>query len=607
MAIDFPNSPSNGEIYTVGSRKWRYDGQKWIVLATSEGDASISVSLTAPLSPAVGDFWFESDTGKTFVYYDSYWVEMSSVDGLQGADGSTGPEGGSITLTTKGDILTKNSSNLARLAAGSNGQVLSANSSSEVGLEWVTPTVYATVANLSTLSNTVTSLSSNANTLSNTVTTLSGNVSTLSNTVSLKANIASPDFTGIPTAPTANSTTNTTQIATTAYVKAVVGDLINSAPAALDTLGEIATSLANNASLSSTLTTSIATRAPLASPTFTGTVTIPAGASISGFATLASPTFTGNVSGITKTMVGLGNVDNTTDLEKPVSNATQTALNLKANLSNPTFTGTVSGITKSMVGLGSVDNTADTAKPVSTAQQTALDLKANLASPTFTGNITEDFTHGIVHRLRLQAGANGLGTGEVSFHSWISEPAATWTGCGIARNRINTSGSFPRPNTGITAQMIRFDEGGNIIFYMMNSSGGENTISFDTGGQAYKPGGGSWAAPSDIRLKDNVRDYEKGTAELMQVRVREWEHNGKGGIQEGFKGLGVIADEIELVLPDTVHTYEGKLNPEDEETTDIKSVNATEITWLMVKTIQEQQAVIEQLKTRIEALESAVE
>jgi hypothetical protein len=628
MAIDFPNSPSNGEIYTVGSRKWRYDGQKWIVLATSEGDASISVSLTAPLSPAVGDFWFESDTGKTFVYYDSYWVEMSSVDGLQGANGSTGPEGGSLTLTTKGDILTKNYSSLARLAAGSNGQVLSANSSSEVGLEWVTPTVYATVANLSTLSNTVTSISGNADTLSNTVTTLSGNVSTLSNTVSLKANIASPDFTGVPTAPTANSTTNTTQIATTAYVKAVVGDLINSAPAALDTLGEIATSLANNSSLSSTLTTSIALKAPL-----------------------ADPTFTGNVSGITKTMVGLGSVDNTTDLGKPISNATQTALNLKADLSgptftgnvslpsttsignvtsteisyvdgvtsaiqtqlnakaplsNPTFTGTVSGITKSMVGLGSVDNTADTAKPVSTAQQTALNLKANLESPTFTGNITEDFTHGIVHRLRLQAGNNGLGTGEVSFHSWISEPAATWTGCGIARNRINQAG-FPRPNTGITAQMIRFDESGNIIFYMMNSSGGENTITFDTSGNAYKPGGGSWSANSDIRLKNNVRDYNKGTAELMQIRVREWEHNGKGGIQAGYKGLGVVADEIELVLPGTVHTYEGKLNPEDEETTDIKSVNATEITWLMVKTIQEQQAVIEQLKTRIEALESTVE
>ncbi len=59
---------------------------------------------------------------------------------------------------------------------------------------------------------------------------------------------------------------------------------------------------------------------------------------------------------LTKTDVGLANVDNTTDLLKPISTATQNALNLKANLASPTFTGTVSGITATMVGLGNVPN-----------------------------------------------------------------------------------------------------------------------------------------------------------------------------------------------------------------------------------------------------------
>jgi len=104
-------------------------------------------------------------------------------------------------------------------------------------------------------------------------------------------------------------------------------------------------------------------------------------------ANLASPTFTGTVAGITKTMVGLGNVDNTADTAKPVSTAQQTALDLKSNIASPTFTGTVSGITATMVGLGNVDNTADANKPVSTSTQTALNLKANLASPTFTGTV----------------------------------------------------------------------------------------------------------------------------------------------------------------------------------------------------------------------------
>ncbi len=66
------------------------------------------------------------------------------------------------------------------------------------------------------------------------------------------------------------------------------------------------------------------------------------------------------------------------------------ALDLKAPIADPTFTGTVSGITKSMVGLGNVDNTADADKPVSTATQTALDAKASLSGATFTGSVEID-------------------------------------------------------------------------------------------------------------------------------------------------------------------------------------------------------------------------
>lgn len=66
----------------------------------------------------------------------------------------------------------------------------------------------------------------------------------------------------------------------------------------------------------------------------------------------------------------------------------QSTLDLKAPIASPVFTGIVSGITSTMVGLGSVNNTSDVNKPVSTAQQTALDLKAPIASPTLTGTPT---------------------------------------------------------------------------------------------------------------------------------------------------------------------------------------------------------------------------
>jgi hypothetical protein len=99
----------------------------------------------------------------------------------------------------------------------------------------------------------------------------------------------SPAFTGIPTAPTATAGTNTTQIATTQYVRTEVANLVNSAPGALDTLDELAQALGDDASFATTVTTSIGLKAPIDSPAFTGTVT-----------------------GITKTMVGLGNVLNET-------------------------------------------------------------------------------------------------------------------------------------------------------------------------------------------------------------------------------------------------------------------------------------------------------
>lgn len=67
-------------------------------------------------------------------------------------------------------------------------------------------------------------------------------------------------------------------------------------------------------------------------------------------------------------------------------------LALKAPLASPAFTGTPTGITKAHVGLGNVDNTSDVNKPISTAEQTALNLKANLANPTLAGLTLTDAT-----------------------------------------------------------------------------------------------------------------------------------------------------------------------------------------------------------------------
>jgi hypothetical protein len=269
-------------------------------------------------------------------------------------------------------------------------------------------------------------------------------VSTATQTaLNLKANLASPTFTGIPVAPTAAASTNSTQIATTEYVTTAISTSgSNFLPLAGGTLSgtlngvmgdfssnfKVSSLTINGSSVwdfgtngtgfslhqggcCSRLTIDGNGRFGIGAnytPSyqldvegdgrFTSSVTatsfIRSGGTSSQFlkadgtvdsniyATLSSPTFTGTVSGITKTMVGLGNVDNTTDLNKPVSTATNTALALKVDKVAGERLINAAEITKLSNQSGT--NTGDQDLS-SYATNTDLALKANLASPNFTG------------------------------------------------------------------------------------------------------------------------------------------------------------------------------------------------------------------------------
>ena len=103
---------------------------------------------------------------------------------------------------------------------------------------------------------------------------------------------------------------------------------------------------------------------------------------------------TDNPHKVTKAQVGLDKVDNTTDLEKPVSTAQQEAINtanqnLKATIDQYTINNysiaTNPVLSKTDIGLANVDNTSDLDKPISTATSKALNTKAPVDSPIFTG------------------------------------------------------------------------------------------------------------------------------------------------------------------------------------------------------------------------------
>jgi hypothetical protein len=79
MPIDFPDSPTLNQEFTVNGITWKWNGTAWDIVS---GGAGFRVSDSAPSSPALGDLWYESDSGEMFIYYDSQWVSpavLSSV------------------------------------------------------------------------------------------------------------------------------------------------------------------------------------------------------------------------------------------------------------------------------------------------------------------------------------------------------------------------------------------------------------------------------------------------------------------------------------------------------------------------------------------------
>jgi len=144
----------------------QYNGNAWVG-ATVAGGATTSSS--PPASPAAGALWFDSDDGKTYVYYDSYWVEIggnpqavtisdsapaSPITGQVWYNSSNGAtyiyydsywvEVGGVstnvvlnTIDAKGDLIVGTADNtITKISAGTNGYVLAANSSTATGLEW---------------------------------------------------------------------------------------------------------------------------------------------------------------------------------------------------------------------------------------------------------------------------------------------------------------------------------------------------------------------------------------------------------------------------------------------------------------------------------------
>ncbi|MGS6817283.1 tail fiber protein [Escherichia coli] len=251
---------------------------------------------------------------------------------------------------------------------------------------------------------------------------------TINNALALKAPLASPALTGIPTAPTAAQGTNNTQIATTAYVRAAISALVGSSPEALDTLNELAAALGNDPNFATTMTNALAGKQPL-DATLTALAALATGAN-------KLPYFTGKdtVAQTDLTSVGRDILAKTSTLaviqylglRELGTSGEKIPLLSTANTwsARQTFNG---GITGALTG------NADTATKLKTARTiggVAFDGSANINLPgvNTTGNQNTTGNAATATKLATARNINGVkfdGSGDVNINTLVSRGRVT--------------------------------------------------------------------------------------------------------------------------------------------------------------------------------------
>jgi len=278
-AITLTNNSGEGSTPTIAVTANTFDayGAATTAAATAYANAQTYTNAAVRSFELAGD----SGTSKTITTGNS----TTSGDTLTIAGGV-----GLTSVTSVTDTITLNLDNTA-VTAGNYG------SSSSVGTFTVDAQGRLTAAANSAIAITasqVTDLTKSSVGLGNVDNTAdtAKPVSTAQQTaLDLKANLASPALTGTPTAPTAASNTNTTQVATTAYVQNELNELLNGAGAAYDTLKELQDLLVADEGTVATLTTLVGTKAPLASPSLSGVPTAPTAAAATNTTQIATTAF----------------------------------------------------------------------------------------------------------------------------------------------------------------------------------------------------------------------------------------------------------------------------------------------------------------------------
>ncbi len=156
---------------------------------------------------------------------------------------------------------------------------------------------------------------------------------------------------------------------------------------------------------------------------------------------------------------------------------------------------------------------------------------------------------------------------------------------------------------------IRFDQGGNNPRLTISANGnvivgsGRNITNnpaylLQVDGSAFKNDGQDmWNTTSDLRVKEDIRDLEVGLEQLRQIRPVRFRYNGKAGTPAGKEGIGIIGQEIETILPETIQQVPSgdELGSDDP----LRIYNGSALTYVLVNAVKELAAKVQQLEAAL--------
>ncbi|MBL7943285.1 MAG: tail fiber domain-containing protein, partial [Flavobacteriales bacterium] len=166
-------------------------------------------------------------------------------------------------------------------------------------------------------------------------------------------------------------------------------------------------------------------------------------------------------------------------------------------------------------------------------------------------------------------------------------------------NMIMDNNEIMVRNNGNESELYLNAEGGAVV---INSAIGSTTHSLYCNGTAAKPGGGSWTATSDARLKENVLPFTQGLQEVLKLEPVTYHYITNTGHDTSAVHVGVIAQELQKICPAMVDACEMELL--DGTKGEYLSVDPSAFTYMLINAIQEQQKQIDELEKRIELIES---